>query len=110
MFVAMNVFTCEDETSAKSLEERFLKRSGLVDKAPGFIAFDFLKCAENPKRMISMSRWNSKADFDAWTKSQAFEQGHQHAKASGKPAPHGPMKLTNALETYEVLSHSEKPA
>ncbi|MBI2923820.1 MAG: antibiotic biosynthesis monooxygenase [Planctomycetes bacterium] len=107
MYVAMNVFACEDEASAKVLEERFLKRSGLVDQQPGFINFMFLKCAENPRRHISLSTWRSKEDFEAWTKSQAFEKGHQQAKASGKPAPHGPMKMTNALETYEVLSHTK---
>ena len=108
MFVAMNVFTCEDDDSARNLEAMFLKRSGLVDQQPGFLSFAFLKCAENPRRLISMSHWNSKEDFEAWTKSQAFEKGHQRAKESGKPSPHGAMKVANALETYEVVSHSAK--
>jgi len=104
MFVAMNVFTCDDEESAKNLETMFLKRAGLVDKQPGFMNFAFLKCAENPKRMISLSTWRAKEDFDAWTTSKAFEEGHKRAQAGGKPAAHGPMKMQNALETYEVLS------
>ncbi|MCE9584194.1 MAG: antibiotic biosynthesis monooxygenase [Planctomycetes bacterium] len=108
MFVAMNVFTAEDDASAATLEAMFLKRSGLVDQQPGFLSFALLKCQENPRRVISMSHWRSKEDFEAWTKSQAFEKGHQRAKDSGKPSPHGAMKMTNALETYEVLSSSTK--
>lgn len=108
MFVAMNVFTCEDDASAETLQSMFLKRSGLVDQQPGFLSFAFLKCQENPKRLISMSHWRAKEDFEAWTKSQAFEKGHQRAKESGKPSPHGAMKVANALETYEVLSSSGK--
>lgn len=110
MFVAMNVFTAEDDASAQNLEAMFLKRSGLVDQQPGFLSFSFLKCQENPRRLISMSHWRSKEDFEAWTKSQAFEKGHQRAKESGKPSPHGAMKITNALETYEVKSASGKLA
>lgn len=106
MFVAMNVFTAEDDESAKNLEAMFLKRAGLVDRQPGFLSFSFLHSCENPRRMISMSHWRSKEDFEAWTKSQAFEKGHQKAKDSGKAPAHGAMKIQNQLETYEVKSAS----
>jgi heme-degrading monooxygenase HmoA len=108
MFVAMNVFTCEDDASAKNLEAMFLRRSGLVDRQPGFVSFAFLRGVENSKKLISMTHWRSKEDFEAWTRSEAFEKGHSRAKEAsektGRPPAHGPMKLTNALETYEVVS------
>jgi heme-degrading monooxygenase HmoA len=108
MFVAMNVFTCEDDASAAALEGMFRKRAGLVDAAPGFVAFSFLKQAENPRKLISMTTWVSRADFEAWTKSHAFEKGHARSRESGGGSPHGMMKVSNVLETWEVVSHSEK--
>lgn len=110
MFVAMNVFTCEDDASAAALEGMFQKRAGLVDKAPGFVSFSFLKQSENPRKLISMTTWMSREDFEGWTKSHAFEKGHARAKDGAGASPHGRMNITNVLETWEVVAHSANPA
>lgn len=61
--------------------------------APGFIAFHLLR-PQQGSTYISMSMWRSKEDFDAWTKSPAFAEGHRspmHGVVAGRPV----------LEEYE---------
>ena len=102
MFVAMNVFTCGDEASAKMLQSRFENRTGAVEKQPGFVEFAFLKCVEDPKKMISVTHWRSKEDFEAWTNSPAFAAAHPRPAGGSKPAG-PPPKIESRLETYEVV-------
>jgi heme-degrading monooxygenase HmoA len=48
---------------------------------PGFVGFHLLRgpSAEDHTLYASHSVWNSRADFEAWTKSENFRKAHANA-------------------------------
>ncbi|MGO4545867.1 heme oxygenase [Paenibacillus sp. 2TAB23] len=63
------------------LIERF-DRIGKVEGMEGFLGLEVL-LTQNTKEYDEVSvvtRWNSKDDFQAWTKSEAFRESHTHRK------------------------------
>jgi len=85
----------------QDFEEAFKDRAGLVEKLPGFMSFDVLRPTETGEGVfISMTRWRSMEDFENWTKSEAFKQGHSR-KHPGMFAGHP------QLEIYEVFDSTE---
>jgi heme-degrading monooxygenase HmoA len=85
MFVAMNrfkVFTAETE----AFETIWRERDRHLDEVPGFVEFHLLKgpAAEDHVLYASHTIWRSRADFEAWTKSEAFRKAHANA-GSTKP-------------------------
>lgn len=94
MYVAMNRITVVEGKGAE-LEAAFAGRAKFVNEAPGFISFHLLRPQEG-NTYISMSMWNSKEDFEAWTKSEAFAAAHRTSMmgvAAGRPV----------LEFYESV-------
>ena len=75
MIVVMNRFTVTTGRE-KDFEEAFKARAGLIDSAPGFLGLDMLRPCSPGGVFVSMSRWASMADFEAWTKSEAFQKAH----------------------------------
>ena len=58
--------------------DRFANRQGDVEKWDGFRRFDLLRpAAAETNTFVSMTMWESMADFEAWTESKAFETGHE---------------------------------
>jgi heme-degrading monooxygenase HmoA len=94
-FVAINILEVPPNMH-KTLEERFARRAGEVEKTAGFQAFELLRPVEGTTRYLVYTRWESEAAFKAWVSSTAFERGHaQHAQG-------GPAASGSELWTFEV--------
>ncbi len=90
---------------ATQFEERFRTRAGLVDGMPGFIYNQVLRPLNEGDPYIVLTLWESRAQFEAWTKSDAFMQGHARSSTLPKEAFSGP----NKLEVHEVIQDSSRP-
>jgi heme-degrading monooxygenase HmoA len=80
MFVAMNRFRVIAGQEA-AFEAVWLGRDSHLEHVPGFLGFNLLRgpTAEDHTLFSSMSRWVSRADFEAWTRSDAFRAAHRGA-------------------------------
>jgi heme-degrading monooxygenase HmoA len=113
--VKINVLTVPEGMGAE-LEKRFAGRAGLVEEAEGFEGFELLRPVDGTDRYLVYTRWRSEEDFQAWTKSQAFAQGHAKAaadaEAAGRGHGHGhghggPASTGSELWGFEVIQHVE---
>lgn len=83
MFIAMNRFRIE-----RGREEEFVEvwrqRQTYLDEVPGFEEFHLLRgpTDETATLFASHSVWDSRASFEAWTKSEAFRKAHAQAGAA----------------------------
>jgi len=80
MFIAMNRFKVLKE-STKDFESVWFGRTSYLHELPGFIAFHLLRGPEHEDYVLysSHTMWRSYADFEAWTKSEAFRKAHARA-------------------------------
>lgn len=80
MFVAMNRFRVRKGAESE-FERVWQTRESHLDGVPGFIEFHLLKGPESEDHTLyaSHSLWRSRADFEAWTKSEAFRLAHRNA-------------------------------
>lgn len=90
---------------AEQFEQNFAKRAGLVDTMPGFIANQVLRPQSPEDPYIVLTFWQSRADFEAWTKSEAFTQGH----ARSGTLPREAFTQRNKIEVHEVILDSQNP-
>lgn len=83
MFLAMNRFKV-----ALGKEQDFINiwksRESYLDGVPGFINFNLLQgeTTEEHTLFSSHATWESRAAFEAWTKSEAFRNAHKNAGAA----------------------------
>lgn len=94
MIVVMNRVPVNEGYSDDFLE-RFRTRKGLVDGQPGFIRNLVLKPLKGEFHVV-MTFWETREQFDAWTKSDAFQQAHSRVPPPQMFRGHG------ELEIYEV--------
>jgi heme-degrading monooxygenase HmoA len=80
MFIAMNRFQVQ-LGQEKAFEDVWLGRDTHLEDVPGFIEFHLLRGPVNEDHALytSHSMWRSRADFEAWTKSEAFRMAHKNA-------------------------------
>jgi heme-degrading monooxygenase HmoA len=80
MFIAMNRFRVK-RGSEEAFEGVWLNRDSQLTKVPGFVEFHLLKGPESDDYTLYASHtiWQSKAAFEAWTRSEAFRQAHKDA-------------------------------
>jgi len=80
MFIAMNRFRVK-KGSEQGFEQVWLTRDTQLRKVPGFVEFHLLKGPEHDDHTLyaSHSVWQSKALFEAWTRSEEFRQVHRDA-------------------------------
>jgi heme-degrading monooxygenase HmoA len=80
MFIAMNRFKVERGSEA-DFEKVWTSRDSHLSGVPGFSAFHLLRGPERDDHVLYSSHtiWRSKADFEAWTRSEAFRLAHQDA-------------------------------
>ncbi|SME89198.1 Heme-degrading monooxygenase HmoA [Tistlia consotensis] len=80
MFVAMNRFRIKPGREAE-FEEIWRSRDSHLKAVPGFRAFHLLKgpAREGQALYATHTVWDSKADFEAWTRSEAFRLAHAGA-------------------------------
>ena len=80
MFIAMNRFRVK-KGSEDAFEQVWLNRDSQLTKVPGFVEFHLLKGPEQEDYTLYSSHtvWQSKATFEAWTKSEEFRAAHKDA-------------------------------
>ena len=93
MFIAMNRFPVllgQEE----AFEAVWSGRNSYLKDVPGFVSFHLLRGATGDETTLFASHtvWQARADFEGWTKSEAFRMAHANAGATrGMYA--GPPKL-----------------
>jgi heme-degrading monooxygenase HmoA len=80
MFIAMNRFRVKRGAEG-AFEKIWLSRDSYLDRVPGFVEFHLLKGPDAEDHMLYASHtvWQSKAAFEAWTKSEEFRAAHARA-------------------------------
>lgn len=99
MFIAMNRFqVVRGEEDA--FEQVWLSRDTHLAEVPGFVEFHLLRGPELEDHTLFASHtiWRSKADFEAWTQSEAFRAAHRNA-GDNKPLYLGHPRF----EGFEVV-------
>lgn len=107
MFIAMNRFKVGKE-STYDFEQIWLNRESNLHELDGFIEFHMLRGPEHEDHVLYSSHtvWRSKADFEAWTKSDQFRASHARANTSErKPTYLGHPQF----EGFEVFQHITNP-
>ncbi len=99
-FVAVNVLTVPAEAGA-TLEQRFARRAGSVERAAGFQHFELLRPVEGTEAYLVYTRWDDRESFAAWTKSQSFAAGH--GQASGRGEGERPAATGSTIWSFEVV-------
>jgi heme-degrading monooxygenase HmoA len=87
MFIAMNRFRVK-RGSEEAFEKVWLTRDTYLDRVPGFIEFHLLKGPETEDHTLYASHtiWQSKAAFEAWTKSEEFRRPCARRQRNDRPA------------------------
>ncbi|EJW12903.1 Hypothetical protein A33M_1465 [Rhodovulum sp. PH10] len=101
MYIAMNRFRVR-KGSEQAFEQVWASRETYLDRMPGFVEFHLLKGPEAEDHTLYSSHtvWQSKATFEAWTKSEEFRAAH--ARAGNERT--GPLYLEHPqFEGFEVL-------
>ena len=101
-YVVMNVLTVPGGRG-DVLEQRFAGRAGMVEKAPGFEHFELLRPVEGTDQYLVYTRGASRADFEAWQASRAFEAGH---KGASRATGDGPAATDSSIWAFEVVTHA----
>jgi heme-degrading monooxygenase HmoA len=80
MFIAMNRFEVIPGAQAE-FEKVWTSRDTRLRDVPGFLAFHLLRGPDRDDHTLysSHSIWHSRADFEAWTRSEAFRLVHREA-------------------------------
>ena len=81
MFNAMNNFKVT-KGREDDFERTWRDRRSYLEGVPGFVQFCLLR-ADAEGEYISHSTWESRDAFMAWTKSEAFVQGHRQGSLMG---------------------------
>ena len=102
-FIAMNRFRIVPGAEA-AFEEVWASRDSRLREVPGFVAFHLLKgaAAEDHTLYASHTVWRSRADFEAWTQSDAFRAAHRGA-SDRKPLYLGPPQFEGFDSVQELL-------
>lgn len=105
MFVAINYISCI-ENYQERFEELFSTRAKAIDAMPGFKDMKVLKPNEPNGEYLIISHWENEEQFQTWTKSPAFLEGHKRgfediakAKQAGLELP-----MKNSFKTYNIIS------
>ncbi len=99
MFIAMNRFQVV-RGEERAFEQVWLSRDTHLADVPGFVEFHLLRGPEFEDHTLFASHtiWRSKADFEAWTTSEAFRAAHRNA-GDNKPLYLGHPRF----EGFEVV-------
>ena len=103
MFIAMNRFKVAPGAEAE-FETMWKSRDSQLHTVPGFVEFHLLKGPTKDGHVLyaSHTTWASKADFEAWTKSEAFRMAHRNAGTT-KPLYLGPPEF-EGFEPVQTLA------
>ncbi|MEL7258275.1 MAG: antibiotic biosynthesis monooxygenase [Pseudomonadota bacterium] len=102
-YIAMNRFQVKTGAEAQ-FEDMWRSRESRLKETPGFQEFRLLKGPEGDGFCLYSSHvvWASRADFEAWTKSQNFRDAHKDAgRSKTQEALIGPPQF----EGFETILH-----
>lgn len=108
MFIAMNRFKVKPG-SEEAFEQLWANRESYLDRVRGFVEFHMLRGpkAEDHTLYSSHTVWESRAAFEAWTKSDEFRKAH--ARAGNQQT--GPLYLGHPnFEGFEVIQTQKADA
>ncbi|MCZ8315298.1 antibiotic biosynthesis monooxygenase [Phreatobacter sp.] len=90
MYIAMNRFKVIKGAEA-DFETIWRTRQSYLSELEGFVEFALLKGPEREDHTLYSSHtvWRSKANFEAWTKSEQFRKSHARAGQQNKPTSLG---------------------
>ena len=99
MFIAMNRFRIAPGFEA-GFEELWRQRDSYLADVPGFVSFALLKGPAHSDHVLYASHtvWESKAAFEAWTRSENFRKAHAQ-----RSAPKGTYLGHPDLELFEAV-------
>ena len=97
MFIAMNQFTV-NEGRGPEFEEQWRTRESYLQGVEGFVHFALLK-GDEAGDYVSHTIWRSRADFIAWTQSDAFRKAHSARTTEGVLAGHPRARFYDAVIT-----------
>ena len=80
LFVAMNHFQVDPARGAE-FETLWKQRETYLAEVPGFVRFALLR-GDEPGQYASHTIWESRAAFEAWTRSEAFRRTHSGARSA----------------------------
>lgn len=106
MFIAMNRFQVK-KGAEKAFEQVWASRESYLSEMEGFVEFHLLlgPVAEDHTLYSSHTVWASKANFEAWTKSEQFRRAHARAdNKTGESLYLGHPKF----EGFEVIQSETK--
>lgn len=103
MFIVTNRIPVHPDY-AEAFVERFQDRSALVDNMPGFVSFRLLRPAQEDGPFVVETTWESREDFENWTQSEEFKQGHAQVGRLPREAFLGHPKL----ELFEVIQAASR--
>lgn len=108
MFIAMNRFKVKLRSEA-DFEQVWRERDSHLSTVSGFKQFELLRGPQRDDHTLYASHtiWGSRADFEAWTKSEAFRAAHRNAGGNKSLYVDHPE-----VELFEVvdLNRTEKAA
>jgi len=106
MFIAMNRFKVK-KGSEHDFEQVWLTRETHLSEVPGFVVFHLLKGPERDDHVLYASHtiWCSEAQFEAWTRSEAFRKAHGGTSAK-KPLYLGHPEFEGFTVLQEVKAES----
>jgi heme-degrading monooxygenase HmoA len=81
--------------AADRIVERFAESRGHVQDFPGFVSMEVLK-SDNGDEVLVITRWEDRASFDAWVRSDEFASAH------GRGGGEGLLRSHPKMSTYEV--------
>ncbi len=93
MIVVMLHMPAEGETAERMIKA-FEGRNREVDQMPGFRGFWLLR-DENRTELVTVTHWDTREDFERWSKSQQMARAH-----AGQPGGSGQPRLV----TYDVVA------
>lgn len=102
-YIAMNRFKIAEGREA-DFEDMWRTRESRLQEMEGFVEFRLLKGAKADDHTLYSSHviWNSREDFEAWTKSQEFRDAHKNA---GKNRGESPIMGHPNFEGFETVLH-----
>ncbi|WP_417675457.1 antibiotic biosynthesis monooxygenase family protein [Pseudodonghicola sp.] len=100
-FIAMNRFKIRPGREA-DFEQIWKDREGRLNEMKGFREFRLLKGPEGEDHTLYSSHtlWETKGDFETWTKSEQFRDAH---KSAGKREGESPILGHPQFEGFETV-------
>ena len=105
-FVAVNYISCDSDYRER-FESLFKSRAHAIDRLPGFRNMNVLRPEKEGDQYLIVSFWDTKENFESWTKSPEFIEGHKRGFADVKKAVDEGRKppMTSDFKTYEIITN-----